>query len=236
MDSSDDMDFDLDLATSSRQPPDQGGPWQNWTPEERTVITEHFRYYNDVAVYINQRWTNGPDNLPPPKKPEGNIMSLVRTGKLLKPSSKAEMSDDEFHKYLESKLSLVNGRSMSTIDECKNLAEIAKHLQKVYIETQRSESKTLQDHFELGKCLDIAKHKFDAEKRKKKLKLTWSVWIEQNTNIKEACARRHREIFSLTEQYPRLKHLSLSYTDFVQMKNRIKELFATNAELGNKWK
>jgi hypothetical protein len=235
-DRSEDMDCYDDLLNDDESTPSEsGGSWKRWKPDERTSINQLFRYYNEMAVYVNQRWTSGPDNTPPPKKPEGNIMNLLKTGKASKASFKEEMTDQELHDYLETKLQISAESLQSTFDPT-TLTEIAEYLKIAYFKIQHTEGKNLNAHLDLGKYLKIAKDKFDAEKRRKRIKTTWKKWIEENTHIKEACARRHRELVSLTTEYQRLEKLSISYSDFIKMKNKIRDVFATNEEIARKWK
>lgn len=62
------------------------------------------------------------------------------------------------------------------------------------------------------------------------------MWIEENTQIKEACDRRHREIAGLVTKYPKLENLQISYTDFLKIKNKIITVFSEDEEIGMRWK
>ena len=115
------------------------------------------------------------------------------------------MTDEQFHQYLAFRLSNISEAETLQEQVPKQLSELAAYLNKMYKNFQYSESKSLQAHFEMGKTLTHAKVQFELEKRKKGIRKTWRMWIEENTQIKEACARRHREIASLCSTYPKLE-------------------------------
>ena len=148
------------------------------------------------------------------------------------------MTNEEFNCYLLEKCKqFENMNSSETTSKLpSNLIEMPEYLNQSYIKLQSMEVTALRGHLELGKRLNLAKGKFDVEKRKKRQKITFGMWIQANTLIKEACARRHREIASLTKEYPKLENLNRSYTEFLKIKNKIKEVFQEDKEIGRKWK
>ena len=216
-------------------------PWKNWTEEEKNEINQQFNYHQDMIVWINQCWTNGPTHKPMPKKPNSSIMNkmyLVKNKVLNSNKTSVEnMTDLEFHEYLTKKLAdnafiPKSGKSLKST----NLKEVAESLNEVYAELLHAEVNSLQVHLKLGKFLTFAKAKFDVEKRKKNLKQTWKTWLEENTKIKEACDRRHREIANLVLKYPKLENIKITYTELIDLKKKIMDVFTINMEIGSYWK
>jgi hypothetical protein len=117
----------------------------------------------------------------------------------------------------------------------EKLSELPAYLDQEYKNMKQAENRTLKAHFQWGRYLNIAKDKFDCEKRKKRMLQSWRTWLEENTKIKEACARRHREVASLVTKYSKLENLQLPYADFLKIKNKIKKVFSENSEIGEKW-
>jgi hypothetical protein len=230
-------DLDLDLP----QAPEPQMPWSNWMEEQKEILNQHFKYHQDMVLYLNQLWANGPSRDSVPKKPASEITQLLETGvrqkKKKNVDSISEMTNEEFNCYLLEKCKQFENMNSSKTT-CKlptNLSEIPAYLNQALIELQPMEATAFRGHLELGKRLNFAKGKFDAEKRKKRQKITFGMWIQENTQIKEACARRHREIASLTEKYPKLEKLIISYTEFLKIKNKIKKVFTENIEIGHQW-
>lgn len=236
---SDSNGIDMENLESDLPQSSPKAPWSQWTEEEKEMINQHFNYFNNMLVLVNQIWESGPSKNRLPKKPSCEITQFLEIGaghkKKKKSDSISDMTGEEFHLYLSAKLDPV----ITTETTCKlpsNLIDMPEYLDESYIKLRSIEAAALKIHLELGKRLNFAKGKFDAEKRKKRQIITFGMWIQENTKIKEACARRHREIALLTEEYPKLENLNMSYTEFLKIKNKIKEVFQEDKEIGRKWK
>jgi len=243
-DSSSNGTDEMHSDTEQKGSNDSGGGtgWPGWTEEQNEFITTWWKYALDLVTYFNGGWSNGPSNDQPPKKPEGNIMYLLKNGKYqvkkLDLDSIKAMTAEAFHQYLMS-MRAVFDDSIITVgvnQTPKNMKEIAELLKQEHTILNREEAGTFARHLNMGKLLLVAKRKFDCEKRKKKLKQTWVMWIEENTLIKQAYDRQHREIATLVEKYTKLAKLQISYADFIKIKNKIKDVFYENTHIGEQWK
>jgi hypothetical protein len=222
------------------QNPLRDNPSPHWTEEQKKEITEQWNYHNDMVTYLNNCWKNGPSDDPMPKKVNGKILNLLQRKvcqTVAKLSNDIEhMTNLEFHNYLLS--NLITDTDCETTNERipTLLSELPEYLNKQYRRLKFYNHHTLVCHFQMGKCLIAAKEKVDCEKRKKNIKSTWKIWLEENTNIKEACARRHREIAELVSRFSKLEKLSLSYAEFLKIKNKIRTVFTDDKEIGEDWK
>jgi DNA repair ATPase RecN len=234
--SSEDMYIDDDLLNS---PTEISASWDTWTALQVREISRLVKYHTDMIAYITECREKGPSREPPPKKSRSDIMKqlyIEKTARKQGTTSISQMTDDEFHQYLTSMLDNSSDGKPSLEQIPTQLSELPAYLDKAYRNLQYAEKKTLQAHFEMGKSLNLAKQQFECEKRKKRMKQTWRMWIEENTQIKEACARKHREIADLVSKYPKLETLSMTYTDFLKIKNKIAEVFSESSFIGQKWK
>ena len=230
------MDFDESILHS---PGEQTATSTHWTEQDVTEMRKLVEYYTDMITYVTKCRKTGPSSDQPPKNPSSQILKKLyirKTAGKGDNTSIAQMSGEEFNYYLESKVSSRSDEEVLLTQIPHKLSELPLYLDQTYKNLQHAEHNNLKAHFQMGKSLNIAKDKFDCEKRKKRMRETWRIWIEQNTEIKEACARRHREIASIVSKYPKLENLSISYADFLKIKNKINEVFAENVQIGEKWK
>ena len=214
-----------------------GNPF--WSPEHKEMLNAPWKYELDIVTFITLGWDNGPSDAKPPKKPEGDIIYLLKHGKFKEGNQKSDSSetDEQFINYLTSKLSSDSVDQTATVKQISSMADLAKMLNQEYKILYGQEADSFKRHVQLGKRLNSAKTKFGDEKRKKTIKnQTWKMWRKQNTKIKGACDRRHREIANLIEKYPKLERLQLPYAEFLLKKNRIKDVFSKNPSIGDQWK
>ena len=231
-----DMDIEDEVLNS---PPETSATWPKWTAQDVREMSKLLKYHTDMISYITLCRGKGPSRDPLPKKHRSDIMTKLYIGKTVRKQDTipvSKMTGEQFHQYLTSRLSDMSEAETSQEQIPKQLSELPAYLDKIYKNLQYSERKTLQAHFEMGNTFTLAKKQFELEKRKKGIRLTWRMWIEDNTQIKEACARRHREIASLRLAYPKLEKLSMSYSEFLKIKSKIISVFSTNSEIGESWK
>ena len=150
-------------------------------------------------------------------------------------NSVKSMTPDSFNQYLKAMLgATVDCQTVNGVP--KTMEEIAECIRRESTLLNNVEAKMFQNgHLKTGKLLLIAKRKFDCEKRKKKLKQTWVMWIEENTPIKQAYDRQHREIATLIQEFPKLANLQISYADFLKIKRKIRYVFYDNVHIGEEW-
>ena len=212
----------------------------HWSEKEVREMGKLVKYHTDMITYITTCRASGPSREPPPKKSRSDILKKMYSGSSVRKQDTipvSEMTGEEFHGYLSNFLSSSADKEMSQGNRIpEKLNEIATYLDQEYKSLKYTENKTLKAHIQWCKYLNAAKDKFDCEKRKKRMRQTWRMWLEEHTHIKEACARRHREIASLVTEYPKLENLQLPYADFLKLKNKIKEVFSENSDLGEQWK
>jgi len=231
------MDIDDELLDS----PIQGNTTSShWTAKDLKEMETLKNYHMEMVSYITICRTRGPSKEPPPKKSRSEILKKLFSGSTTRKQdnpSVSQMTGEEFNLYLSNLLSSSGDKEISQGNQIpEKLDEIAKYLEQEYTNMKYTENRNLKAHFQWGKYLISAKDKFDCEKRKKRMRQTWRMWIEENTHIREACARRHREIASLITEYPKLENLQLPYADFLKIKNKIKEVFSENSSLGKQWR
>jgi len=212
---------------------------------------DDFNYHLKCIEFNNKCWASGPTKDSLPKKPEEDLESLVKKDKKRKQKASSNskplkvkvkafdhMSDDEFNEHLKGKIiNIINIESKS--DPVKmtssDLDDVAKCLNDVYGEVKQSDLLSLCNHIKLGKHLIKAKEIFDLQKRTNKTRDTWAVWVKTNTKISEAYARQHKEVASLICKYPKLSSLGISFVELFSIKNKIKDVFVRNIQLGEWW-
>jgi hypothetical protein len=242
MNNSNDSDNNSDMDTGEllNSPIETSATWSEWTAQDVKEIAKLQKYHIDMISFITKCRESGPSRDPPPTKIRSEVQKklYMEDAKARKQGTiiiVSEMTGEQFHCYLLDLLG--NSSDGETLKEQmpENLSELSGYLDKLYSDLKHTENSTLKAHFQWGKYLNMAKDKFDCEKRKKRLRETWRMWIETNTQIKEASARRHRETASLVTKYPKLENLQVPYADFLKIKNKIKEVFSENIEIGEKW-
>jgi len=238
---------------------DEAGKWgvpsDKWTDKQNDSLCDYIDYLYKERAFVIECWKRGPSMESYPIKPDIDIIQLVKksTGKkdqrksveMSKKSDKrndkrvtkaniSKMSDLEFNVYLKSKLN-VNAGILKTSDTMNlaNLRDVGIFLKAKMVGLQNKDAMNLRDHIEFGSYLIAAKERFDIQKRE--TKMTWATWVKESVGISEAYARQHREISVLAVKYPKLKQLTMTYTELFKLKKKIQCAFVKNCDIATWW-
>lgn len=230
-------------------------PWEMWSENQKSEMMKYINYCTDQIAYINRCWQHGPSKDAFPIAPEVDIVKMLKkeskrksvknkrlsekvAAKKLILKSPSVMDDVEFNNYLQAKLCSdgVDSDKMEREMNTDDIEAMGIFLKDKMLEIEKSNETNLKAHIDLGGYLNIAKSRFDHEKRANKIKLTWAKWIEENANISDRYSRQHREMAKLAGNYPKLKQLALCYTEFAKLKSKIQKVFCENFEIAQWWK
>ena len=213
--------------------------------QDEALLDEHLKYHSAMAKVIRGfRSGLALTKIRIPCAPKSKIEPILK-GIPKKRGSKEtkgrimvnvnQMDEFEFDQYLRSKLINVSEVIDEKEHDMSTMDGVAKELKRLNARLKQDDGKSLKKHLHLGGMLEFAFKKFMAEKKKTKSKEKWGDWIEENTAISGSYSRRLRDMAGLANQFPKLKDLGLSFTDFFKVKGKIEKVFGSNIRLARKW-
>ena len=224
--------------------------WPNWSDEQKDVLIQHRDYYSKQIELIAKAWEHGPQpakDYTTIKAPVSDLKSLIidysgKKGgrKVKKQAAISKMTDTEFNTYLKSRLRNDAARQvMST--QCvempsESLESMADFLKKRHQEINSADNEILKWKLMFGEYLSLAQKRFMAIKRQQKFEGKWETWIKKNVGISFAYAKQLMKMQSMVKDYPRLRDLSVSFTELYGMRKRIEIIFGRCGEIRKEWK
>jgi hypothetical protein len=116
-----------------------------------------------------------------------------------------------------------------------SLEAMANFLKMTYFKMQAADSDLLKSKLKLGAHLSEANERFLMLKRKQRLDMTWKKWIECNTSISFAYAKRMIQVNKLVQEYKGLGNLSISFNGLFRLRNKITTVFERNETIRCEW-
>ena len=193
-----------------------------WSVEDSNTIQENITFLENEITRTKRLRDNGPTGEPWPKRPK--ISARVLDG----PERKQQkiLCGEDLHLYLiencvERRFFLVNPPphgGYRTLDDMKDRLNSEWNILKQHGRT------VLCTYLDFGSLLREAFALHEIEKDSGRRTGTWKSWLQEHVKISETEDRRCRDLADLLTPYPRLRNLSLSYTEVYKRRDQLRSL------------
>jgi len=203
-----------------------------WPVEDLNIIEENETFLKNEIERIKKLRHNGPTGEPWPKRPKINARVLDS------PERKQKiLCGEDLHQYLIQNCAEDNFvppqappggyRTLQSMTPCLIATW---NVVKLYGRT------ALCAYIDFGSLLRQAFALYKLEKdRGRHRRDTWKLWLQQHVKISETEARRCREMAALFAPYPRLRKLSLSYTEVYKRREQLSSLLESPGPYKSYW-
>jgi hypothetical protein len=205
-----------------------------WDEKQLETIQDYSEYYYNMLFYVEDLEKEGPVGKVLPKKPKGDLKSLLGENKKVTKS----LSGQELHKYLVTKVTTNEPATCPKVSEVgtfTSLENILDNLKSGYKMLKKQNAVTLDASIDYGDWLNVAFELHSLEKLANKITLTWKEWLEANVGIQDSYARKLREIAKTLGKYPHFRKLGLSFSEVYQRRKQIQSLLTTDKNAALYW-
>jgi hypothetical protein len=218
------------------------------------IIEEHIQYHAAMLETLVRMRDTGELATNYPKKPRSSLKTLNNTEVKLEPEddsdfdAECEGSDLELgqsltrecrklHSYLVSKEVQSSAEQGEWAAYCGNdLEMMATNLKDGRLFVEAPAKKTLQDYLDFGHALQHAFDLFQMQYEAGNIHTTWRSWVENSIGLKDAYARRLRQMYRELSPYPRTRNLAISLTEMTKLKSKFLHVLKTNPTISAYWK
>lgn len=196
----------------------------------RGISSGHQKFMSTMANRLKQLNNN--------KKAE-DMKKKKKTTKNSNKKTVSMLSNTDFHDYLKKKLKPaatykgVEVKAVMPVDSC---GIMGKFLKTRHCEVQLASNEMLNYRLKFGEYLRTAKTAFNELKmRDPNKRRSWCQWIEETAGISYSYVRRMIIITEMAKKYPKLRDLSITFTELFQLSNKIKAVFNENEDIAKLW-
>eukprot|EP00745_Piridium_sociabile_P000686 TRINITY_DN1041_c0_g1_i17.p1 TRINITY_DN1041_c0_g1~~TRINITY_DN1041_c0_g1_i17.p1 ORF type:complete len:233 (-),score=37.72 TRINITY_DN1041_c0_g1_i17:418-1116(-) len=145
-----------------------------WTEEEKEILLDNRKYFEEMISVVDQAAKHGPQKLP--KKPKRKLEQLFKEKEGKKKSRKNFTTHQELHDYLvanQADVGTTISRETFTDDlftKTSDEKEIVDRLQKGVRNLKRQDAQTIMIYIQFGNFLNLCKTWHDGEKKDGRMK------------------------------------------------------------------
>lgn len=198
-----------------------------WNESHLNIIKEHQDYHKDMLEYLRNLVKNGPTEFEP-KKPTSKLpIPLIKKPRLI---------GGELHKYLvENLLSPTAAGQEPPLPKVETSESMNNYLKDCAIYEKIVDKHCVGFHARFGQVLEKVYGYWREEYAKGLIYKSWKEWLKEKFGIDDRNARKKREIAELINNFPRLQHLGISFTELYSRKKDIKAMLGAHPEYRQYW-
>jgi len=220
---------DLNLSDGSSQTEPEFSEADRQTLKDSEILCYH------ILAMIGETKKDGGTVLPWPKT---KILTVLHDFFYGKPVKKMKLTSEELHEYL--KLNIVDKApermpKLDTLNIKTSLREMIPDLIKGFRCLRGINKKLISRSMDYGAWLNVAFDKFDLQKKRGLMKVTWSKWLKKYVGISDSHARHLREIAILFGEYKKIRNLGITFKELFQLKKEILNMLHENEEWSEFW-
>jgi len=218
---------------------DSGGCVRVLSDRQLNTISECESYAKNILDICNDLRIKGETDKSITKFPKSELLEIIG----VKPKETKKLIGDELHNYLKSKIRSDICTEDIPIPQdfvvAKNieiyLNDMPKYLSHGNEILKTREANLFGLYLRYGMWLNIAFELFEHEKGCNKVKGTWPKWLQQNIGITDRYVRELRALASDFGAYKKIHQLSITLTEFRQIKLQIKTMLSLKKEITDFW-
>ena len=204
-----------------------------WSPKDLKIIQDYQTWLEDESTRTRTLRENGPTGQPWPKRPKcARVLDDVQR------NTRQILSGEKLHQYLiqncaEDEFVTIPPQPR---DGYETLEDMKSRLIAEWSIVRKHGRKSLNAYIDFGLLLRQAFALHQTEKDSGLRRESWKTWLQNHVKISEAESRKCREMAALLAPYPRLRKLSLAYTEVFNRREQLRSLLESNDRYGSYWK